>query len=249
MIINVLQDLGLAKNEARIYETLLREGESGVATISSKAAINRRNVYDSLNRLIEKGLIFEIRAIAENRYQAVEPKKLTEILDEKLEDLYTVMPEMEKLYNKTPHQDEVFIYRGIEGWKNYLRDMLRIGKDNYTIGGTGAWLHPKMSSFMGRFLKEAEKQQITFHILFNHEVQEQSTTLTYLKNSEYKFLPKGYSTNTAIDIFGDHVVTLSGLTLGGFDENMTSTIIVNPNIAESYRTWFKLMWDNLPDTH
>src|SRR3989344_6523543 len=134
MIIDALQELGLAKNEARIYETLLREGECGVSTISTKSEVNRRNVYDSINRLIEKGLVFEVRTALENRYHAVEPAKLTELIEEKQRALSTVLPEMGKLYYGTPRKEEVFVYRGIEGWKNYLRDMLRIGEDNYTIG-------------------------------------------------------------------------------------------------------------------
>ena len=60
--------LGLAKNEARIYETLLAEGESSVGEIAKKSQVHRRNVYDSLNRLVEKGLVFEIIQSKENRY-------------------------------------------------------------------------------------------------------------------------------------------------------------------------------------
>ena len=78
----LLQSLGLSKNEAKIYETLLRQGEVGVGVISEKSGVHRRNVYDSLNRLMEKGLVFEIEGSVENKYQACEPKKLTEIVVE-----------------------------------------------------------------------------------------------------------------------------------------------------------------------
>jgi sugar-specific transcriptional regulator TrmB len=47
---NTLESLGLAKNEARIYEALLREGELGVSDISLKSGVHRRNAYDSLNQ-------------------------------------------------------------------------------------------------------------------------------------------------------------------------------------------------------
>ena len=61
MITEVLENLGLSKNEARIYETLLKEGESPVGFLAVKSGVHRRNVYDTLNRLIEKGLAFEIQ--------------------------------------------------------------------------------------------------------------------------------------------------------------------------------------------
>jgi len=246
MIIDTLQNLGLAKNEARIYETLLREGECGVSVISAKSKVNRRNVYDSLNRLMEKGLVFEVRTALENRYRAVEPSKLNELIDEKQQALSSILPEMSKLYAGTPRKDEVFVYRGIEGWKNYLRDMLRVGEDNYTIGGVGAWTDPKLAGFIEHFRKDAEKAGIKFHILFNHEVSTSKGMAAFLSGNQHKFLPKGYSTSAAIDIFGDHVVILSGVSLGTFDENSSFTVIINQQIADAYRMWFKLIWDLLP---
>lgn len=241
MIINVLQELGLAKNEARIYETLLREGECGVSTISAKAEINRRNVYDSLNRLIEKGLIFEIRSANENGYRAVDPQKLRELLSEKQRKLDDVFAEMEGLYKSTPHSEEVFVYKGVEGLKNYLRDVLRVSEDIYTIGGAGMLTDPKLKIFMEHFLSETDKQGINFNILFNHEVRKADWLSTFPR-LHHRFLPKEYTAKATIDIFGDHVVLLPIVTLDGFNELSTFTVIVNKQVAEAFRVWFKFMW-------
>jgi len=56
----ILEEIGLSPNEAKIYETLLSSGEVGVSDISLKANVHRRNVYDALNRLVEKGLVYRI---------------------------------------------------------------------------------------------------------------------------------------------------------------------------------------------
>ena len=241
MIINVLQELGLAKNEARIYETLLKEGECGVSTISAKAEINRRNVYDSLNRLIEKGLIFEIRSASENSYRAVDPQKLRELLSEKQCKLDNVFVEMEGLYKNTPHKEEVFIYKGIEGLKNYLRDALRVGEDMYTIGGNGALTDPNLKVFMDHFLSEAATKGIHFNMLFNHEARKADWIGTF-PGLHHRFLPKAYTAGATIDIFGDHVVLLPNVRLGGFDELSSFTVIVNKQLADAFRVWFKFMW-------
>lgn len=241
MIINVLQELGLAKNEARIYETLLREGECGVSTISAKAEINRRNVYDSLNRLIEKGLIFEIRSATENSYRAVDPQKLRELLSEKQRKLNNVFAEMEELYKNKPRADEVFIYKGVEGLKNYLRDALRVGEDMYTIGGNGALTDPKLKVFMEHFFTETATKDIHFNVLFNHEARK-ADWLNVFPRLQSRFLPKEYTTTSTIDIFGDHVVLLPNVRLGGFDELSSFTVIVNQQIADAFRVWFKFMW-------
>src|SRR3989344_4756833 len=247
MIINTLQELGLAKNEARIYETLLREGECGVSAISTKSGVNRRNAYDSLNRRTEKGLVFEIRTAAEHRYQAVEPSKLNELIAEKQQKLSAILPKMGKLYYGTPHQEEAFIYRGIEGWKNYLRDILRMGEDTYTIGGKGSWADPRLASFMKRFLSDAKTAGINFHILFDYTVRRVQQGVSYLEDSKHKFLPEKYSTGAIVEVFGDHVVIFSGISLGKFDEHSSITVMVNKEIADAYRTWFRLLWDLLPN--
>jgi predicted transcriptional regulator len=243
MIINVLQELGLAKNEARIYETLLREGESGVSTISVKAEINRRNVYDSINRLIEKGLIYEIRSLKENSYRAVDPQKLNEILSEKRQKLDTVFDEMNSLYKGKSHKEEVFIYRGIEGWKNYLRDVLRVGENVHTIGGTGALADEKLALFMEVFLKEAKAKNITFQALIapDANIKDWSEDIPGLRA---RLLPEYCKPGVAIDIFGDHIVILPDLTIGGFDEKSSITVIVNQSIANAFRVWFSFMWEH-----
>ena len=127
----IFEQFGLAKNEAIIYEICLREGELPVAEISRQSKIHRRNVYDALRRLIEKGVMFEIINQRENYYQAVDPNKFLEFVREKEERMQRVMPQLQKLYHDTPHKNEVYIYRGIEGWKNYMRDIIRVGEDFY----------------------------------------------------------------------------------------------------------------------
>jgi hypothetical protein len=49
-----------------------------------------------------------------------------------------------------------------------------------------------------------------------------------------------------VDVFGDHVNILSNGKIGGFDEDFSFTVIVNPQIAEAFRTWFKFMWEACP---
>ncbi len=246
MYLDVFQQLGLVKNEARIYETLLVEGKSPVGHISTKSKVHRRNVYDTLNRLIEKGLVFEIVQAKENHYQAVDPKKLLELIQEKKQVLENVMPNLQTLYKGTPHAEEVYVYRGPEGWKNYMRDMIRTGETAYFIAAKGGWLDPRVQHFFPAFTKEAKAKGIEFFHLFDHEVKRQCPEIIPHIGENYKFLPQGYSTPAAIDIFGDHVNIISGMHLGGLAEEFSLTVIVNRQIADAFRVWFKFMWDFCP---
>ena len=69
----IFENLGLSPNEAKIYETLVEHGEMGVSQVTSLAQVHRRNAYDAIRRLIDKGLCFETMSAKENIYNAVDP--------------------------------------------------------------------------------------------------------------------------------------------------------------------------------
>jgi sugar-specific transcriptional regulator TrmB len=242
----VFEKLGLSKNEGKIYEVLLTFGEQSVGTISEKSGVHRRNIYDSLNRLMEKGLATEIIESGENRYQASEPKKLSEDLAGKFEMLDNVMPELNKLYFSTPTEYRVHTYKGAEGWKQYMRDVLKTGEDFYSIGAEGAWLDERVKSFFPGFLEQIRKKKIKMHHLFDYDVRENDHPIIRMVGEDYRFIPKKYSTNSGIDVFGDRVNIMHNQYLGqvGNPEEIMFTVIVNKNLADSYRTWFKFMWDS-----
>ncbi len=245
----LFESLGLAKNEAKIYEVLLRENDSSVGKISEKSGIHRRNVYDSLNRLMKKGLVIEIIESRENQYQAVEPRKFREILGEKIETLDTALPQLEKLYLNSPVTYRVQTYRGNEGWKQYMRDIIRVGKPFYSIAAQGAWLDVRVQSFFPGFIKQMKEKKIKMHHLFDYEVFETNHQILEHVGKHYKFLPKAYSTTSGIDIFGDRVNIMHQQHLGqvGTTNEVIFTVIQNQNLADSFQTWFQYMWDTCPE--
>lgn len=247
MLEHVLQSIGLSKNESEIYLALLRYGELSVADIATRSGVNRRNAYDCMSRLLEKGLVFEILSSRDSRYRAVEPQKLTEIVREKQVSLESIMPRLTSLYRGTPiDKGSVMIYRGIEGWKNYMRDIVRVGQPFYCIGGKGAWMDQRVMNFFPHFLQEAKCKKIQYRHLFDYEVGEQAHPILKQVGKHYKVLPKGYSAPASVDFFGDRVYICSKLYLGGIDNDALFTVIVNPVIAESFRMWFRFMWDFCP---
>ncbi len=244
MYLQLFQHLGLSKNEAKIYGTLLESGELGVGIIAARSKIHRRNVYDALNRLLEKGLVVEILRREENLYQAVDPKKLTELVQEGQDRLNGIMPQLEQLYRQPPEKQEVFIYRGIEGWKNYMRDILRVREDFYCFGGKGAWMDKELSSFFPRFFEEAKRVGIKYHHLFDHEVKDTGHPIVNYVAPHYKFLPRGFSTSCSFDVFGPHVNIISDIFLGGVRQDFSFTVVVNQKLADSFRNWFRFIWEH-----
>ena len=53
----ILTGLGMALNEARVYLSLTETGLATATKIADHSGIHRVNVYDSVNKLKEKGLV------------------------------------------------------------------------------------------------------------------------------------------------------------------------------------------------
>lgn len=240
----ILEELGLSQNEAKIYEALIEIGNSSVPQISVKTGIHKRNIYDTIPRLLKKGLISQIAESKENKYTAVDPAKLSDLIWEKESRLNSILPALSQQFKKTATKEEIYIYKGIEGFKNYLRDILKVGKDVYFIGAKGGWFDKDLQTFIQKFLKQADKKKIKYYHIFDSAIKKQAPELLATLGKPYKFLPSKYSTTGAIDIFGDHIVTFSGLNVKNITEDITLIVIVNKELANCYRTWFKFIWDH-----
>lgn len=244
---DLLLELGLKRNEAKIYEALLKYGGSGVSTIAIRSKIDRRTVYDTLRKLVDKGLVYEIFGQKETTYEAVDPTKLLELAQEKVQKLEGAMPELLSSYQKHLAPERAYIYKGVEGVKNYMRLALHAGEDIYTIGGKGSWLDPKLRMFVEWFLKEARKNSIKLHNIYDAEVREFMPDAPKLLSEQHKFLPKESSGAGAVDIFGEYIVTFSGMEVGKMPDDVTVFVIASPTLAEGYRKWWRTLWNLLPE--
>lgn len=239
----ILTKFGLISNEAKVYEALLGLGEASAQVISLKASIHRRTVYDELKKLIEKGLVNEAIVRGEKSFVATDPQRLIEILKEKEEMISSVLPSMKAQYKSVVQDEEARFFRGVEGFKLYLQAILDQGKDVYFIGAKAFWLDPRLTHYLRHFDKERKKKGIKFHHIFDHEVKKEKPEILKLVGKPYKFLPKEYSSHTAIDIFGDYVVTFVGVEPGKLHEKPLQFMLKSKLLADGYRQFFKFMWD------
>lgn len=243
MFENLLQDLDLTQNEARIYETLLKNGTSSVPDISQASGIHRRNIHDALRRLIDKWYVLEIVRYKDSLYEAVNPEIFHAHLDEKMQTLQWVLPHMMDIFWKSKKtENELFIYRWAEWWKNYMQDIIRTREDFYCIGGKGGWLDQRLKNFFPQFQKQLTKNDIKMWHLFDDAVREECPEITQLVWPNYRFLPPEADSQCSVDIFGDRVNITSNLNPGWFEEDFSFTVIVNKQIAEAFRSWFQVMW-------
>jgi len=240
MNINVFYALGLTKNEAKVYLALLDLGSAQAGQITEKSGIHRRNVYDSLSRLMEKGLISFVIVNNKKMFNPVNPKRFLEIIDEKKfdlerlkKDLNRMIPELE-LKAELQEKHDVRFFKGIEGIKSVFEDILRTGKD-YIGYGPGHQLEKILRYYLKRFVDIRLRKKISIRLIYDESSRE-----TVRKNplSDIRYIPMQYSSHAALRIYGNKVAIM----LLSKEEPL-AIIIKNKAIADGYKKYFEVMWE------
>lgn len=238
----VLRKFGLTRNEVKVYLTLLEMGRASAGEITEKLPIHRRNVYDILERLIEKGLVSFV--IDENKrvFSSTGPEKFSSLLKEeenklknKKRQLTEILPELEALKTiKEEEKQEVNVFKGKEGIKNIYNDILNLKKDYAYIGPKG-----KLSKIMKAYFKEFSEKRAEEKIHGRYLFSDLSYKKTVSKKPfiKIRMLHERFSPSSALIVYDAKVavILISG-------EMPISIVIENKELAEDYREYFEILW-------
>lgn len=242
MNLELLEEIGLTKSERELYITLLKLGSSPSGKITKEVDMHRSRVYESLNRLMEKGLVSYVIKNNVKHFQAASPDRLLTYVEEqesklaeKKKELHKLIPEIKHTIDPLKPEAEAHVLTGPEGFKTMRKDVLRVNKDMYLIGGKGKEYH-LLGYFFPQFERERLKQRVKWHVLYDYGVKEKDK-MAKRPLMVSRSLPKEYITPTVVNIYGDRVVNV--LWKGNYP---LCFMIINKDIADSYRKWFELLW-------
>ena len=205
----VLRKLGLSKGEIKIYEALLDLGSSPINRIHEKTGIERRNIYDILNKLIERGLVTYITENKKRFFQIAHPKNIIGYIEakkgslEKIElEIKKQIPELVKKFELTKPAINAEVYRGPGGIKAVWEDFLS-AKKNYWIG-SGRYIPKAFPTWFANWNRRRIQKKVYWWNIFRYEMKREVKQMLY---ESVKFLPKEWSGNpTVIGIYGNKVV-------------------------------------------
>lgn len=242
MDLEVLRKIGLSDGEIKVYQALLHIGVSSINNIHEKVSIDRRNIYDILNKLIERGLVAYIEENGKRTFRVSNPDKLISYIEEKKSGLDEVKSQVSKLM---PHMQEIFkskeeemfaeIFKGQEGIKSVWDDMLTT--DAIYWIGSGMYVPDRFPAFWEDWNKRRIKKGIGSHHLFRYEKRKE---VSRKKFTSCKFLPIEFSGNhTVTVVFGNKVAQFL------FGENLFAFVIESKELAENYKSYHKYLWDKV----
>jgi len=227
---NKLMEVGLGKSEAEIYLALLRLGKATVTALTKETGIHRTYIYDVIEKLKEKGLVSQI--IEENKqfFQVTDPERIKEYLLEKVGIIEKIIPELNKIKDKSQEETNVEVYKGKEGIKTILNDIVKTGRDYLTIGSVKQF-EEILPIFSEQFLLKVNEKKMKERVIL-----EEGEKIIEAKKHDYRYLPKEYIFLSSMIIYHDKIALFI------WKEPYIQIIIKNKDIAKSYLTQFNILW-------
>ena len=243
MDVDALRKIGLTENEIKIYLDLLKSGSSTAYDIGKRTGIYRVHVYDKLEQLMTKGLVTHVYRGAKKFFHATSPDKIKQYLEDKKRDLEaqeeavdSILPELEAMANLPKEDTFVEVFKGNEGLKYFLKDIIKVGKEVLITGIDDQKYQDALPTFMKQYFRDLKKNKIKERIitvkrkgvfLFNKELA--PTTI-------YRFLEATQFNPTNTFIYGNKVVIVT------WGSPVTAVMIKNNEIADTYRSHFEHLW-------
>ena len=230
----ILENAGLTQAEVKIYLDLLKSGTSLAGEITKKTGLHRRSVYDSIDRMIEKGRISVIKTNNKQYFEAVHPQKFLDMIKEKENQLNTILPDLGKIYNQKEKKREALFYKGKQGLRTIFDGQIATGKEILILGAS-----IRADEIIKFYFPHYDKKRVQKNIpvkMIMDESAKNNEQLKKIQLSNMRFIPKEYATPTAINIYGDNVAIIL------WSENPIGILIKEKDIADSYRKYFDLLW-------
>ena len=232
----ILESIGLHKNEIIIYFDLIKVGHSSAHEVSNRTKIHRPNVYDILEKLIKKGIVTQSIEDNVKIFYPVSPQNLLNYLKQKEYDLKKIIPEIEKIHSHPPEKRRVTMSEGIKSFRIILNDLLEKNEPIYVYG-----IPKGVSEIIGGFIEDFHerrmKKGIIMKHIYNKDAQERMKFLNKLDYTEAKFFPSNYNTTITTLICGDTVL------LNFWEDPISTIVIENKAVAEAYKKYFDILWE------
>lgn len=241
MIVEDLKEIGLSENEAKIYIALLGLGPSTTGPIIKRTGLYRVIVYDTLEKLLQLGLVNYSLKKNRKHFEAEHPKQIMELLKNKEIVARSIVESLSKLKKESPLEKGAFIYEGWKGIKaaqeQYFKEMRPRAGGEYLMVGASRQLHKKLDAFFNYFHERRSKMKIPARLLFNENNKQFGKLKRKYRPVQIRFMPQRIITPSWVSTYKD--MTLIGVA----EDTPMAFFIKNKGVAESYRQYFYFMWE------
>ncbi|HLD04323.1 MAG TPA: helix-turn-helix domain-containing protein [Candidatus Nanoarchaeia archaeon] len=238
-----LKELGLSDGQIAVYSATLELGTSTLNSIHEKTGIERRNIYDILNKLIERGFISYTLENGKRTYQCTSPNNIIEEIKRKKTALDTLEKETSQItnmFNLSKPNIRAEVYRGNEALKALLEEILNY-KESFWIGGNSSVYNTNLKVWFNHWMARRVEKKHMMYDLVDHGTWLEGLKpgdKTAHKKSHYQYcaLPKNLASPLIIIIFGNKVTQIL------WSKQPFAFVLESEEIKESFMKYFHYFW-------
>ena len=238
----LLGELGLAKNEIKVYLALLSLKQSTTTPLVKKSLIPNSKIYPVLDSLINKGLASYIIKNNKKHFQPAPPEHLYELLSEKealLAKQKQALAKTIEQIKQTTVQDtqQASVYEGYNGVRQALEGQLQYMKrgEYYYVLSMGLTLEDKnLIRFLTNYHVKRVAKGIKVKLLSTETHKEMIKKVIDYKLMEKRYI--SFELPAGIFIYKKTIITYM------WGERPTAFVIDSEQNAGQYRQFFEDLW-------
>lgn len=239
-LLSRLDDLHLPKNEAAVYVAVAQLGTTSTGDIIRKTRLHRVLVYEALDRLVSKRLVWKFSKHKIAHFQLTDPERLLQNAQEQVDVAHSAIRDIKKLL--TTKGPEINVYEGIEDYRRFWIESAKrfpVGSTDYVAGSIGNLWHEYMGKTADTLFKIRIERKIKWKMLIFYRDQADLQLLhKYPKLHEYRFIDKHASRFGNFNVFEKTSVILHSATEPMIIE------VKNDTLVKVFQNLFDILWES-----
>ena len=244
-----MEEIGLDKNEVKVYLALLELGLSKTGALVDKSGVQSSRIYKILEQLIEKGLVSHTQIKNIKHFKAQSPSRLFEFIEsqkkllfgkeKKLSSIISLLKERQNIGEGLGEKEQkIQVFEGVRGIKTALEFVLDVlyKDDLFVVFGAPKIGNEKLHGFFNYFHQRRIKKGIKYKVIYNADAKEFGEQRKKYKLTKVKYLQKEMNTPSVFWLFGDYVALVV------FSDEPVVLLIKDKQIVESFQTYFDFIW-------
>ena len=223
----IRQIFHLDDKESKIFSALIKTKKATVNSLMKKTNIERRTIYDILERLIQRGYARYVHENGVKTYMPANKDILLESLQKNVDDFRNIMPQFDALTSKESH---VEMFSGIEGIRMVFNEIVASRTIHYAFGDVSKFVEKAnfdTQKFLARLDRIGAKEKIIYP---------EGNKALRIRKGEYRLLRRDLVPPTP-------VIICDGVTfLFMFSDPILIIRIDNREITSSYLSYFETYW-------
>lgn len=241
-----LEALGLAPNEAIVYLSALKLGETTIGDLQRNSGLHKQLVYNATESLQKADLLVISEVRGRKHFLAADPSLLEKRITDRLEAVRGLLPALYQVASTKKEKDIVRSYQGLRAVQQYYQESVRTQPEHASELVTGVdgqrffELWKQDNPYFQRYEKMRNEKNISLKLLFFVAGNEDMLNLIEAKdrkNVEIRIIKDTTLAPIDIIVWTNHV----GLMIYGSEPYLID--LAGEHVVKTFEKFFEILWN------